>query len=278
MNPSEIENTVFDTIADNTNDFSKMKPAIEMLYESFPEFPILKFFFYRISRLNLNEVESENLFENIVKHCAMLSAKLGYNINFYTGMMDYIVERNRLILNPVFIDIYLSEEMDKATYKDPLTSAYNREYFERALKAEINRSGRSKSFFSLLLIDIDKFALINNNYGYHAGNHILIEISDRLKRTLRAEDLIIRYFDDRFILLLPNTDIAGAKKLAERILSSLMKNVLRIESRIINVALSIGIIQYPDHGSDEKELMESLNKMRYRSKELGGNTIAVPQK
>jgi hypothetical protein len=138
MNPSEIESTVFNTIADNTSDFSKMKPAVEMLYESFPEFPILKFFFYRISRLNLNEVESENLFENIVKHCAMLSAKLGYNINFYSGMMDYIIERNRLILNPVFIDIYLSEEMDKASYKDPLTSAYNKEYFERALKAEIN--------------------------------------------------------------------------------------------------------------------------------------------
>jgi GGDEF domain-containing protein len=78
--------------------------------------------------------------------------------------------------------------------------------------------------------------------------------------------------------MLPNTDIAGAKKLAERILSSLIKNVLRIESRIINVALSIGIVQYPVHGSDEKELMDSLNKMRYRSKELGGNTIAVPQK
>ncbi len=276
MTPSEIENTVFETLAENSSDYAKMKSTAQMLYESFPEFPVLKYYFYRISRLNLNEIESESLFENIVKHCAMLSAKLGYNINFYTGMMDYIIERNRLILNPVFIDIYLSDEMDKATFKDSLTSTYNKEYLGRALKAEINRSTRSQSVFSMMLIDIDKFSLINNNYGYHAGNHILIEIADRIKQTMRAEDSIIRYFDDHFILILPNTDIKGAKTLADRILSSLIKNVLRIESRIINVALSIGLVQFPDHGNSGEELMAALNKMRYRSKELGGNTIASP--
>ena len=216
INPSEIEGHISDIIQRNIHDYAQLLTAIEMLYETYPDFPVFKYFFYRLTKLNLNEIEAHNLFDNIIKHCSLLSSKLGKKVNFYVGMVDLIVERNRIILNPVFIDVFIAEEMDKHNYKDPLTCIYNRTYLNRALKAEINRATRKKYSFSMAIFDIEKFSLINNNFGYHVGNYVLIELTERIKKTIRGEDILARYFDDRFILILPNTDIDGAKAFAEK--------------------------------------------------------------
>jgi len=275
--PSEIENDILVVFHDNVEDYLRMKSAIEMLYQTFPDFPVLKFLFFKITRLTLSESDARRLFENIINHCSVISAKLEKNISFYVGMMDYIIERNRIILNPVFIDIYVADQIEEKNFKDPLTNAYNRNYLDRALKAEINRSDRNHYKFTLMTVDINKFSIINNNYGYHVGNYVLIEVVDRIRRTIRTEDTIIRYMDDRFILLLPRTAAEGAKVLAERILSSFLTDMIQVENRLMNVALTIGLIEYPTHGMTEEELLSALQQIRYKSKETGPNTIAVAE-
>ncbi|OHD55974.1 MAG: hypothetical protein A2Y33_10975 [Spirochaetes bacterium GWF1_51_8] len=274
--PSEIENDILVVFHDNVEDWVRMKSAVDMLYETFPDFPILKFIFFKITRLTLSEPDAKRLFENIVTHCASISEKLGKNLNFFVGMMDYIVERNRIILNPVFIDIYMADHIEERNFKDPLTNAFNRNYLDRVLKAEVNRSDRNHYKFSMMTVDIHKFSIINNNYGYHVGNYVLIEVVERIRRTIRSEDTIIRYLDDRFILLLPRTEIEGAKILAERILSSFITDMIQIENRLMNVSLTIGLVEYPVNGINEEELLNELQRMRYKSKEKGPNSIAVP--
>ncbi|NPV02755.1 MAG: GGDEF domain-containing protein [Brevinematales bacterium] len=275
--PSEIENDILVVFHDNVEDYLRMKSAIEMLYQTFPDFPVLKFLFFKITRLTLSESDARRLFENIINHCSVISSKLEKNISFYVGMMDYIIERNRIILNPVFIDIYVADQIEEKNFKDPLTNAYNRNYLDRALKAEINRSDRNHYSFTLMTVDINKFSIINNNYGYHVGNYVLIEVVDRIRRTIRTEDTIIRYMDDRFILLLPRTAAVGAKVLAERILSSFLTDMIQVENRLMNIALTIGLIEYPTHGMTEEELLSALHQIRYKSKETGPNTIAVAE-
>jgi diguanylate cyclase (GGDEF)-like protein len=277
MNPVDIENDIVTHIQESIGDYTKLISSLQILDESYPEYPVFKLFFYKTSKLNLNNNEAKYLFENIVKHCRFLSSNLDKNINFYVGMLDYIMERNRIIMNPVFIDLFMAEKLDKTNYKDPLTGTFNNVYFPKLIKSEINRANRKKSFFSLMIIDIDKFSLINDNYGYNVGNYVLIELTDRIKQTIRAEDTLVRYCDDRFIVVLPNTNAKGAVVLAERIMSGLMKNLIRIENRILNLSISVGIAEYPLHCSNPDEILNILNKMRYLAKENGGNYIACPK-
>lgn len=276
MNPTEIEDIIIKTIFSNIHNFSDMISAVESLQESYPDYPVLKFFFYRMSRLNLNENESRNLFDNIIRHCSFLSLKLEKQISFYTGMIDYLIERNRIILNPVFVELYISEKMSRMNFKDPLTSIYNQNYLEKAINSEIGRSRRKDRKFTVMILDIQKFSMINNNYGYHVGNRILLELVERIKPDMRAEDSLIRFFDDRFIIIMPETDIIGGKEFGERIFSNLMRDMIRIEGRILSLSLNIGLVEFPKHGETFERLMEQLYKMRYLSKQKGGNSIASP--
>ncbi len=272
---SEIETTIVNTIHESAANCAQLRQTVENLYQAYPDYPVLKTFFFHITHLNLNEVEAHNLFQSIIRHCAQVAENLDQPFNFYVGMLDYIIERNRIIMNPVFVDLYLSPHSPQDQYKDPLTLTFNQNYFTRILNAEIGRSRRRKQIFSLLMLDIDKFSQINNNYGFNIGNQILVEVVARIQRTIRAEDSLIRYYDDRFILIMPSTNIQGAENLAERILSSLLKDVITLEKRIYNITFSMGIVEFPAHGEDQETLLENLRKARYRSKEAGGNSIAV---
>lgn len=273
----ETENSILSAIQESISSCSQLKQTIDSLYQAYPDYPVLKTFFFHITHLNLNEQEAHNLFHSILRHCTQLAENLEEPFNFYVGMLDYIIERNRIIMNPVFVDLYLSPHSPQDQYKDPLTLTFNQNYFSRVLNAEIGRSRRRKQIFSLLILDIDKFSQINNNYGYNIGNQILVEIVNRIQKTIRTEDSLIRFYDDRFVLIMPATDIQGAETLAERILSSLLKEVISLEKRIFNITFSMGIVEFPRHGEDQDTLLNNLQKMRYRSKELGGNRVATPR-
>ncbi len=273
---SDMESTIYSSIRESMNNCHQLQQTIQALYESYPDYPILKTLFYKLTHLNLNEDEAQNLFHSILKHCINLEEQMEDPCNFYVGMLDYIIERNRIIMNPIFVDLYLSPHSPADLYKDALTLTFNQNYLSKALNAEIGRSQRKERIFSVMMLDIDKFSQINNNHGYNIGNQILVEIVTRIQKTIRAEDTLIRYYDDRFILIMPSTDIEGAETLTERILSTLLKDVIQLERKIFNVSFSIGVVCYPVHGETEEQIIEQLTLMRYKSKEHGGNFIASP--
>lgn len=111
--------------------------------------------------------------------------------------------------------------MQQLAITDALTGAYNRRYLNEFLVKEIRRSTRYKHDFSLLMLDIDHFKAYNDAYGHLAGDEALRQVVGLLRQNVRAVDLVARYGGEEFVVVLPETDAAGAHATAEKIRSIL---------------------------------------------------------
>nr|WP_315981678.1 GGDEF domain-containing protein [Aliamphritea spongicola] len=147
------------------------------------------------------------------------------------GTADYLLEhRNPAIIQArIGILLQLKRSHDllaRAASIDNLTQVYNRREFERTLEMEWRRSQRSKQSLSLILLDIDYFKAYNDHYGHLNGDNCLRQVAKAIKDSARrVQDIVSRYGGEEFCILLPETDLAGAQKLAENI----RDNINRLE-------------------------------------------------
>jgi diguanylate cyclase (GGDEF)-like protein/PAS domain S-box-containing protein len=168
----------------------------------------------------------------------------------------------------------LEKEVDKIYY-DPLTSIYNRRYFDENLKRIIKLLSRSKGIISLLMVDIDFFKNYNDTYGHGEGDKCLKVIAETLKNSItRSEDFVARYGGEEFVIVLPNTDENGARLLAEKILKNIRNcNIPHSASNVagcvtISIGVATGIAEYI---SNVEDLVKSADEMLYESKRTGRN-------
>lgn len=141
----------------------------------------------------------------------------------------------------------LKEEMATVTTTDELTGLFNRKYVHERLEAEISRSKRYGFKLSCLLLDIDFFKVVNDMYGYDWGDVLLKQIADVLKKHVRKEDILTRYGDEEFLIILPNTDENSAFIFAERVRQDIEKMhfLPDNEEEPHPVTISGGISSYP---------------------------------
>lgn len=168
-------------------------------------------------------------------------------------------------------------ELEYFAGHDPLTDLYNRRIFEDLLKYEVSRAKRKNYKFSLILIDLDNFKYINDTYGHHIGDIVLKSVADILEASIRDGDLVARIGGDEFVILLSETELEKALIVAERIRKNLENNKLCIfEGAVISVSASLGVVEFPTHGTTKEELMMVVDNALYRAKDLGKNKVYVP--
>lgn len=173
-----------------------------------------------------------------------------------------------------FLRAYI-RELEKAIeyYKnssiiDELTNIYNRRYIIESLKKEKAFADRTGEKFSLALIDIDNFKEVNDKYGHEVGDKVLEMVAYEIQNSVREADIVGRWGGDEFIVILRNTDIEKAKKVAERI----KEQVKNIKVNSINLSVSIGLTEYNGRES-LKDLIRKADKALYRAKEKGKDRI-----
>jgi len=176
--------------------------------------------------------------------------------------------------------IRLFKEMERLSITDPLTGLFNRRYFYNALEKEIERVKRYKSSFSIVLLDIDDFKRVNDEYGHLAGDRVLQILADILRRTLRKVDIIARYGGEEFILLLPNTEKEEAELIANRIREEVSKTVFEYKSDkgvevLCPITISGGITTCPDDSIELHKLLSAADRAMYEAKSLGKNRIVL---
>ncbi|WP_457640648.1 putative bifunctional diguanylate cyclase/phosphodiesterase [Persephonella sp.] len=168
-------------------------------------------------------------------------------------------------------------ELEYFAGHDPLTELYNRRTFEDFLRYEVSRAKRKKHRFSLILIDLDNFKYINDTYGHHVGDIVLKSVADILESSVREGDLVARIGGDEFVILLSETDLKTAYKIAERLRLNLENNkICTFEGVVISVNASFGVVEYPTHGTNKEELMMIVDNALYKAKDLGKNIVYVP--
>ncbi|MBF8984204.1 diguanylate cyclase [Lutibacter sp. B2] len=152
---------------------------------------------------------------------------------------------------------------------DGLTNLYNHKYVVERLADEIKRAQRYNKKLSIIMFDIDKFKLINDNYGHQFGDTVLREISDELKFIIRGIDIAGRYGGEEFIVILPETDLKNAVKLAERLRIRISN--IKFKEKNIKVTISGGVAELEKE--NVFELIGKSDALLYKAKEKGRNRI-----
>jgi diguanylate cyclase (GGDEF)-like protein len=150
---------------------------------------------------------------------------------------------------------------------DPLTMLYNRRTFERYVR------DKTGSMFSIVLIDIDDFKLINDVYGHHTADMVLKELSERLKRNLRRMDIPTRFGGDEFAVLLPDLSRDTALAVAKRLINILSSEPVKIEDKEIPISVSAVVVSYPQDGTSEEELITYAEYLMWEAKRKGKGIV-----
>ncbi len=141
------------------------------------------------------------------------------------------------------------------TEYDPLTMLYNRKSFEKILEKEIERANRSGEPLCLLFMDVDNLRVINNTYGYFAGDMVLRHTAELLRRKTRKFDIIGRLGADEFGIILPRTNKHTAELIAERLRQEIANTPLSVGEDKIHISLSVGIVCYPLDAERKEEIL-----------------------
>jgi diguanylate cyclase (GGDEF)-like protein len=157
---------------------------------------------------------------------------------------------------------------------DPLTGLYNRGQLFPTLEQEVSRTRRSDRGFCLLMVDLDGLKAVNDTFGHHRGDEVLRAIGGIIHRSIRAVDAAYRYGGDEFLILLPETDIAGAFVVAEKIRTGAEEVGLALTGEDGATSVSIGLVSHPEDGATAEELMIAADRAMYQAKSLGKNQIS----
>ncbi len=158
-------------------------------------------------------------------------------------------------------NMYLYEETHKLAITDSLTGLYNRHYFNEVFQKEIERARRYKNLFSILLIDVDNFKVINDNFGHLKGDVVLKIIAGSLTEQIRETDILARFGGDEFVIILPETDINGAFAAAEKIEQNVSKHIFAN----ITLNVSIGAASF-NYTLSAEQLLEEVDRQLYKDK------------
>ena len=158
---------------------------------------------------------------------------------------------------------------------DELTGLYNRRFYDQKIQAEFRRSRRNLTPLSLVVIDIDHFKKVNDNYGHLAGDECLVAVSACIKRCLRrSADISCRYGGEEFCLILPETDSKGALVLAEELRESIETCQISYNNIAIKLTISCGISTYLQQKNIKPEhLFAVADQALYKAKDNGRNQI-----
>jgi diguanylate cyclase (GGDEF)-like protein/PAS domain S-box-containing protein len=171
----------------------------------------------------------------------------------------------------------LNAELEKIAITDYLTSIYNRRYFMERGVQEFKRAKRSKHPLSLLMLDIDKFKNINDTYGHETGDFALKQVVAALKKNLREIDILGRMGGDEFTVMLPNTSLENAAKLAERVRKDMENTVFQTtdESLTISITISAGVSDFTDQTTNIDEMLRNADTALYQAKHSGRNCVII---
>ena len=198
----------------------------------------------------------------------------GYDFIASPSNTDELIVRVNALLRIKMI----KDKLERVSTTDDLTGLHNRKYLQERLEEEISRSKRYGTKLSCILFDIDFFKVVNDMYGYEWGDILLKNIANKLNAMIRKEDILTRYGDEEFLLVLPNTSEDNAFLFGERFRREVekMEFIPAGEEEAHKVTISGGISTYPcmpDVDEDANTVIRYAEHALYNAKHRGKNKI-----
>ncbi|NNF17816.1 MAG: GGDEF domain-containing protein [Gammaproteobacteria bacterium] len=198
---------------------------------------------------------------------------------------NHAIARNLLIIlsgrirtdNAIIADsAVIIRHFQKKSFTDALTGLHNRRWLREFFSREIARCQMNEDAATLALLDVDNFRTFNNTFGHLVGDHALGVVTRALIANFRSNDLIARYGGDEFLVLLPETSLAEARKISERMRKAVYEKGLSLAGAVTDsatISVSIGIAQM-DNKDNLDDLITKADAALYRAKDLGRNRVS----
>jgi two-component system cell cycle response regulator len=196
------------------------------------------------------------------------------------GAFDYIVKPYSLVILLARVRTALREKerqdlLEKWATTDPLTALFNRRHFFDLTLRELDRSNRLNSPLSFIMLDIDNFKQVNDQFGHLVGDLALVMLAKTLKQQLRSVDLCCRYGGEEFVLCLPDTHIEGAREVAERIRVAIsLQSIPSNDARTLSISISLGVAGNQQNQSVE-DILKQADMALYKAKGNGRNQTCI---
>ncbi len=172
-------------------------------------------------------------------------------------------------------NLRLRDQLRQESVEDPLTGLYNRRRLEKTLLEELSRAERHGGDVGVIMLDVDHFKQFNDTYGHETGDRVLREMGSLLRRAMRREDFACRYGGEEFTLVIPETDEAGVRQVAELVRERVAETVGPALAPAVDetITVSAGVALFPAHGADMASLVKAADDALYRAKESGRNRV-----
>jgi diguanylate cyclase (GGDEF)-like protein/PAS domain S-box-containing protein len=173
-------------------------------------------------------------------------------------------------------NLKLRETLRLQSVRDPLTGLFNRRFMQESLERELRRAARSNKPLGGILLDIDHFKQFNDSYGHEAGDIVLRELGGFLQSQIRNEDIACRVGGEEFLLILPDTSLDVTRQRAEKLREASKRVSVQYGGRPLGaIALSMGVVAFPVHGTTCEVILRSADEALYQAKAQGRDRVVV---
>lgn len=229
------------------------------------------FFYMAIGSTQLN---AQQLLSNRIN--GFTAVGLGWALSFILWRKFTTIGLQQVQLETANAELQFKQrELQRLTRLDGLTGLYNRSTFVELTRQELARAQRQGSPTTILLLDLDFFKRVNDTWGHPAGDAVLRNVAVVANSTVRATDLVGRLGGEEFIILLPNTSMEAARRLAEKLRGNLERSPATWEGQVIRTTASIGVAgTTAAEKLDFDHLYSVADSALYTAKEKGRNRVA----
>jgi diguanylate cyclase (GGDEF)-like protein len=174
---------------------------------------------------------------------------------------------------PVLEARRLTETLKESSLRDPMTGLNNRRYLEEYVETLLANVRRQQIHLSIMMLDLDYFKMVNDDYGHDAGDAVLKALSQVLKQSVRSSDMVIRYGGEEFLIVLQDTTEPDADQVAENIRRAVEKLRVNVGGAMLQKTISIGLSDYPADSSTFWQAVKFADVALYRAKQTGRNRV-----
>jgi diguanylate cyclase (GGDEF)-like protein len=179
------------------------------------------------------------------------------------------------VVSSALNNLEMYEKVEELSNVDGLTGLYNRRYFQEMIERMVMEASRTGVPLSMIMLDIDHFKAVNDTYGHKAGDDVIRFLARTVKNNVRKVDVAARYGGEEFVVLLHNTSVEGANRLAEKIRILVKDSTINADGSQINITSSFGISSFPSLSLSSGDLVKNSDQALYFSKENGRNKVTV---
>ena len=173
-------------------------------------------------------------------------------------------------------NLHLHETLRNQSIRDQLTGLFNRSFMEESLELELRRTARSQQPLSVIMIELDNFQLINENFGLDVGDSILRRAGMLIQSNVRKGDIACRYSNQTYVIILPQGDLEVSRQRADNLCDQARTLEVKYQSaQVGQITASIGLAIYPGHGQTVENLMRSAEAALNRAKNNGGDCVVI---